>query len=444
MRSVSGYVCRVVLLAAFAAVAAAAWAQAGPVIFSVSTREGVKTASVEPVDRNGVLYVPLGALVSQVGGGYKMTPDRAQIDLAEKSAWLRSNNTQVSASLGIFILGAPVVQAGNDVLIAASDVAVFFEKAFRLAAKQQVSAPSTPPVPTDPAAPAAAPVKPVEPELQPLEPLGAAGQPGEAPVVSLEPLVKPVAVENLPAPANAPASTGSEATAPPEGAAAPADSQPGADLVAKAAATAAPEVPAVSERPVDRPVAVVIIDPGHGGTDAGCQGGSGLTEDAIAFAVAEKLQQAIEQGSSLKAVLTRDRERSVSRTERVFLANARKGDLLISLHAGAALSPGQQGCRVFVCGSGEAFAGGRYAERSREVAGAVAAGIEEATGRRPGGIYQLGCHVVEEAAMPGLMIEVGMLTNPEEESLLGSADYQAKLASGIAAGIKKYTETTQP
>jgi len=400
-------------------VAAGAWAQAGPVGFSVSTREGVKTARVEPVDRNGVVYVPLGALVSQVGGGYKMTPDRAQIDLAGKSAWLRPNTTQVSASLGIFVLGAPVVQAGNDVLIAASDVAVFFEKAFRLAAKQQGAAPS-------------APVQPVEPEPQAIEPLGTE-QPDEAPVESLEPLVKQVAVETLPAP-------GVAAVEPAEGAALPTDGIPGAGPIAKAA-----ERPAVgAERPVDRPIGVVIIDPGHGGNDIGCQGTTGVTEEAVVFAVAEKLQQALEQGSPLKTVLTRDKERSVSRTERVFLAHGRKGDLLISLHAGAALSGAQQGCRVFVCGPGGGFAGGRYAARSREVAGAVAAGVEEATGRRSGGIYQLGCHVVREAAMPGLMIEVGMLTNPEEERLLATEDYQAKLAGGIATGIKKYMEAIQP
>jgi len=436
MRSVSGSVCRVFLLSVFAAVGAGAWGQAGPISFSVSTREGVKTGRVEPVDRNGVLYVPLGALVSQVGGGYKMTPDRAQIDLAEKSAWLRPNTPQVSASLGIFVLGAPAVQSGNDVLIAASDVGVFFEKAFRLAAKQQGPAASS--------APPVTPVQVVEPEPEAIEPLATAELPDEAPVESLEPLVKQVAVETLPAPGDGATAAGTEVTAPPDGtppgAAEPTDSSPGAAPIAKAGAPTG----VVAERPVDRPVAVVIIDPGHGGNDVGCQGGTGVTEEAVVFAVAEKLQQALEQGSPLKTVLTRDKAWSVPRAERVFLAHGRKGDLLISLHAGAALSGAQQGSRVFVCGPGGRFAGARYAERSRDVAGAVATGIEQATGRRSGGIYQLVCHVVEEAAMPGLMVEIGMLTNPEEERLLAAEDYQAKLAGGIAAGIKTYMETIQP
>ncbi|MCX5771500.1 MAG: N-acetylmuramoyl-L-alanine amidase [Candidatus Hydrogenedentes bacterium] len=439
MRSVLGSISRLVLIAAVAAVAGGAWAQPGPLSFSVTTRGGVKTARVQPVDRNGVLYVPLGALVSQVGGGYKMTPDRVQIDLAEKSAWLRSNNTQVSASLGIFVLGAPVVQSGNDVLIAASDVAVFFEKAFRLAANQQA--------PAAPAAhPPAPPVQPLEPEPQALEPLGTE-PPDEAPVKSLEPLVKQVAVETLPAPVEGPTAPAPEVTAPPggapdaaENAPVPAGKVPGEALTARPEAREAPVV----ERPVDRPVAVVIIDPGHGGNDAGCQGPAGVTEAAVVFAVAEKLQQALEQGSPLKTVLTRDKERSVPRTERVFVANGRKGDLLISLHTGAALSAGQQGCRLFVCGPAGSFAGAPFAERSRQIAAVVAAGIAEATGRGSGGIYQLGCHVVQEAAMPGLMIELGMLTNPEEEQLLASEDYQAKLAGGIAAGIKKYMEVIQP
>jgi N-acetylmuramoyl-L-alanine amidase len=383
----------------------------------VSTREGVKTASVELVNRNGVVYVPLGALVSQVGGGYKMSPDRVQIDLAEKSAWVRPNNTQVSASLGIFVLGAPVVQAGNDVLIAAGDVSVFFEKAFRLAAKQQGSA--EPQAPAEPQTPE----PPVEPEPQAIEPLEAR-QPDEAPAESLEPLVKQPAAETLPAKADETA--------------VPADALPSANPTSKPSGG-----PAAAGRAVDRPVAVVIIDPGHGGADAGCPGASGIAESALAYAVAEKLRQAIEQGSSVKTILTRDKDRAASRAERVLMAHARKGDLLICLHAGAALSTAQQGCRLFVCGSGGEGAGAQYADRSRALAAAVAAGIAEATGRGSGGIYQSSCHVVREAAMPGLMIEIGMLTNPEEGRLLASEDYQAKLAGGIAAGIKKYMETNR-
>lgn len=389
---------------------AALAAQADPVGFSVSTRDGVRTASVDAVSRDGVAYVPLGALVRQLGGGCEVTAERAQVDLAEKSAWLRSNNPQVSASLGVFLLGAPAVQTGNDVLIAVSDVAMFFEKAFRLAAKQSDLAGTAPaPVTQLPAQPEPDAIEPLvdEQPLEPLEPLGS------------EP------------PAAEPGTDGAGVSAPgdvPE----PPDLEPLS--VAKAEAPSAP-----AERAVNRKIEVVVIDAGHGGPDAGCAGPSGVAEADITFAVAQKLQQALE-AISVKAVLTRDGERALSRSERVFAANSRNGDLLVSLHAGTAFDSNQRGSRVFVCGEEGDAAGRRYASRSQAIAEAVSGTVAEATGAAAGGVCQLRCQVVQDVGMPGLMIELGMLTNPDEERRLATDEYQSKLAAGIAAGIKKYIE----
>jgi len=411
-------------------------AGADPVRYSIHLGDGARTATVESETRNGVQYVPLSGIVRQVGGGCEVNAERAQLDLAEKSAWLRANNPQVSASLGIFLLGAPVVRSGSDVLIAASDVAMFFDKAFRLAARRLAPAPplQSPPAkePSGPPQPQPRPEPvtrlPREPEPHVLEPLGPAGQlVEELPLDTLEPLEpsapEPAELEPLP-----------DRIAP-----TPYLPEPAALEPLEVAKASGPAVPL--QRPVDRKIEVVVIDPGHGGADAGCQGPSGVTEDSVAVGVAEQLRQALEKVAGVKTVFTRERESSASCNERVFVANSQKGDLLISLHAGTALSPAPRGCRLFVCDEKGDSSGRRYAAHSLEIAREVGAAIEESAGAACGGIYRIDCHVVQDVAMPGLMVEVGMLTNPEEEKLLATGDYQAKIAAGIANGIRKYIES---
>lgn len=402
--------------------------------YSIHMRDGVKIAAVETQTRNGVQYVPVSGIVRQVGGGCQITPERAQLDLTEKSAWLRPNNPQVSASLGIFLLGSPVVQSGNEVLIATGDVAIFFDKAFRLAARRLVSAPpaqapQTTQPPTPPPQPEAPVVKlPDQSELQALEPLETENQlVDEMPLDALEPLQPAV-----PGPAELEPLRAEMAPTPylPEPAALePLD-------VAKAAGPAAPV-----QRPLNRNLEIVVIDPGHGGADPGCQGPSGVTEQAVVVGVAEQLRQALEKVAGVKTVFTRERESSPSRTERVFVANSQQGDLLISLHAGTAFSPDPRGCRLFVCVPDGDSAGHRYAGQSLNIAREVGRTVEESTGVACGGIYQVDCQVVQDVAMPGLMVEVGMLTNPEEEKLLATTDYQSKVAAGIANGVAEYIKS---
>jgi N-acetylmuramoyl-L-alanine amidase len=326
------------------------------VSFSARVQEELRIADTELVERQGVAYVSLSSLVRQIGGGCTVTPDRVQVDLVAKTAWLKPNTAQVTASLGDFTLRHPIVKEGNDVRIALGDVASFFDKAFLLVIRQDA----------EPAVPQ---------------------------------------TDSVPAP----------------GAVSPAAPEP--------------------SRGISRPVEVVIVDPGHGGHDTGCEGPAGLKESALSLALAQKVRHALEQGSPLKALLTRDTDRDATRNERITFANSHKGDLIVSLHAGAGFAQSAAGFESFCANAGNpARIGGEYAEKSLAAADKVAGALAEFTGSANRGVHQAPCAVLSDVAMPGFLIEVGFLTNPAEETLLQTEAFQDKIAQGIAAGIKRYVD----
>jgi N-acetylmuramoyl-L-alanine amidase len=361
-------------------------AHAALVSFSVRIQDDLRVADVELMDKQGAAYVSLPSLISQIGGGWDIAPERVQVDLDAKTAWLKLNTTQVNASLGDFFLNRPVIEQGNDALIALEDVPVLFEKAFRLTIKQDVPVTVPPQPPPQTAAPSTQ---------------GAAVPPStEAPLPATLPEPSP-----------------------------PAASEP--------------------RRPVDRPVDIVIVDPGHGGKDTGCEGPGGLKEGALALAVAQRVCAALEKNSRLKAVLTRDNDRDLTRKERIAFADAQNGDLLISVHAGASFAQGAHGFETFCC-AGESAGGARsgrdsrrgaaYAQRSRGFAEAVAGALQETTGAENRGVHEAPCAILLDVSMSGIVVEMGFLTNPTDEALLQTEAYQEKIAAGIAAGVNKHLE----
>ena len=350
--------------------------------FSVRIQDELRVADVEVVDKQGIPYIPLSALVKQVGGGCTVAPGRVQVDLAAKTAWLRLNSREVSSSLGDFTLNYPILEAADEALIAFSDAVSFFDKAFFL----DIRPDRTPAQPPE--------QKPEEPPTQVVAP--------EAPV----------------------------------------------RLSAPAAPSSGPQ------RPVDRPIQVIILDPGHGGADTGCQGSAGAKESALTLALAQKLLKALQAGGDLTVTMTREKDQALTRHERVTFANAGKGDLIVSLHCGASLSQAANGFEIFCCNaddsrgqessnassSAQTRPGNAYAARSLDVAGAVSEALAEQTRSKNRGVHSMPCAVLSDLPMWGLLIEVGFLTNPAEETLLQTDAYQDKLAQGIAAGIKRYLE----
>jgi len=429
-------------------VAVAAWfsgmgiaGAAEPISFSARVNEELRVADTEVVQHEGKSYVSLNSLVTQLGGGCLVSPERIQVDITAKSAWLRASQTGVNASLGSFSLTSPVVARGSEALISLEDVGPFFEQAFRVGIRQDSAVRPQP----QPAA-----VQEEVPELEPVTPGGQA--PAETPPVAAAPEGTVVAaVEQTPLGAPGQPAAVQPAAAVPNEAAPALESVESPATGAPAMTPAAPEEAAIPTRSIGRAVEVIIIDPGHGGSDPGCESANGLRESAVTLQLAERLRQAIEKGSHLKALVTRDKDRGVSRNERVNFANGNRGDLFVSLHVAASFSPAASGAAVYCCAAPAAeaapaadteagadakarplpAAGYDYAPRSLEAAKVVAAALSAP-------VRALPFQILKDIAMPGVVVEAGYATNVEDEKQLQAEAWQQQTAETLAAAIKQF------
>lgn len=220
---------------------------------------------------------------------------------------------------------------------------------------------------------------------------------------------------------------------------------------------------------------VVIIDPGHGGTQEGASGPHGLIEKSLALNVAKKVKAQLEKDLQAQVTLTRDRDALVHLSERVTLANKKKPDLFISIHANSMPTEKQrrlnQGIETYflsASASGEearktaarenAESGGQpkgpsgdtlsfiladlqrsetHADSSR-LAYAVHEALIGETQAQDRGVQQAPFYVLMGLEAPAVLVEIGFVSHPDEAKLLEAGEYQAKLAKAISAGVKQF------
>jgi N-acetylmuramoyl-L-alanine amidase len=255
------------------------------------------------------------------------------------------------------------------------------------------------------------------------------------------------------------------------------DLLPSATDLAGAAAAAASPTPAPP--PVDlraslppspaTGVRTVVIDPGHGGDELGAQGPRGSLEKEITLAVARRLRTLIESRLGMRVFLTREDDRTVSHDDRSAFANSRQADLFLSIHANAAVRSNIKGAEVYYLSVDRADAearrraedaavtlpalgGGTRAidlilwetaqARHLEQSAALAVAIEESLRSRvemsPRAVQQAPFRVLVGANMPAALVEIGYVSNPDQEQQLGSADYQTAVAEALLEAIVKF------
>lgn len=195
---------------------------------------------------------------------------------------------------------------------------------------------------------------------------------------------------------------------------------------------------------------LVVIDPGHGGKDRGVIGPGGLAESRLTLALARRLKVALEIDLGAKVFLTRAEDQNPGLAERTALANRLKADLFLSLHAGGAASGTQSGFDVlfqdYSLQAGPetdtpplwSLAQAPYAEPSQRLARELTQALSEVLrvkSRGPGGMPLA---VLAGAARPAVLIELGCLTNPEEERRLKSQAYRDALTRAIVRGVKSW------
>jgi N-acetylmuramoyl-L-alanine amidase len=216
----------------------------------------------------------------------------------------------------------------------------------------------------------------------------------------------------------------------------------------------------------------VVLDPGHGGHDAGTHGPSGLTEKELVLDVSQRLAMLLEDRLGSEVVLTRTDDTYVPLEGRTRIANEHKADLFLSIHANSSPVKSVTGVETYYLN----FTTSRSAldlaarenapaessifdlkdvlekialkdkiDESREFASRLQTSLytltKTSTPAKNRGIKKAPFVVLIGAQMPSVLAEIGFLTNANDEALMRRTDHRQKIAEALYKGIAAYAES---
>jgi len=227
-----------------------------------------------------------------------------------------------------------------------------------------------------------------------------------------------------------------------------------------------------AEPPIDNSIRKIVIDPGHGGKDPGAVGYSKKNfEKDVVLSVARKLKRILLEQMSVEVYLTRENDDFVSLQKRTRFANDKKADLFISIHCNAARKKSANGIEVFFLSTAKTdearavealendvvfkYEGGEEAVRQYDDLAFILADMAQSEHLEESydlsvqlqnnlvknakshdrGVKQANFYVLRGAFMPGVLVELGFLSNKNEEKKLIKSSYQNKLAQAIYQSI---------
>jgi N-acetylmuramoyl-L-alanine amidase len=217
----------------------------------------------------------------------------------------------------------------------------------------------------------------------------------------------------------------------------------------------------------------VVLDPGHGGHDQGTVGPSGLMEKDLVLDVALRLGKLIEQRMGSEVIFTRSDDTFIPLDGRTALANDKKADLFLSIHANSSAYPRIGGVESYYLNftnskdslevaSRENASSDKSvfelrdliqritlqdkAEESKEFASDVETALFTFSARYNPGIKNRGVKrapfvVLIGASMPSVLAEIGFLSNPKEEALLKRPEHRQRLAEALYRGVSRYAQS---
>lgn len=219
----------------------------------------------------------------------------------------------------------------------------------------------------------------------------------------------------------------------------------------------------------------VVIDPGHGGEELGTQGARGTLEKEVTLAVARRLRTLIESRLGLKVFLTREDDRTMTLDDRSAFANNHHADVFLSIHANSAVRPALKGAEVYYltveradaearkradenAATLPALGGGsreidlilwetaqaRYLEQSAALAGFIEQSLATRIEMSPRAVQQAPFRVLVGANMPAALVEIGYLSNGDQETQLGSAAHQDQVAQALLDALVRFRQLLEP
>jgi N-acetylmuramoyl-L-alanine amidase len=184
---------------------------------------------------------------------------------------------------------------------------------------------------------------------------------------------------------------------------------------------------------------LIVIDPGHGGSDVGTQSVSEprYQEKSLNLVTAQFLRNYLQE-LGYDVFMTRQSDVFISLEKRAEMANEKKPALFVSVHYNSAPSAEAQGVEVFFYNS---VSNKQRMHKSKRLAQVVLKHILAETNAKSRGVKQANYAVIRETKMPAILVEGGFVTNDAELQKIKNPAYLKKIAWGIAQGVNEYLNT---
>ncbi len=217
----------------------------------------------------------------------------------------------------------------------------------------------------------------------------------------------------------------------------------------------------------------IVIDAGHGGHDYGTIGPNGVLEKEVVLDVALRLAKLVQTRMGAEVVLTRSDDTFIPLQERTVIANDRKADLFLSIHANSSPAPSVAGTETFLLNfttsPGALDVAARENAGSEKSVGELKDLIQSITmndkiaesetfaqsiqnsiyaqaaksnlAARNRGVKRAPFVVLIGAGMPSVLAEIGFLSNAHDEANLGKPEYREKIAEALYKGLAQYAQS---
>ncbi len=217
----------------------------------------------------------------------------------------------------------------------------------------------------------------------------------------------------------------------------------------------------------------IVIDAGHGGHDDGTIGPNGVLEKDVVLDVALRLSKLVQTRMNAEVVLTRSDDTFIPLHERTVIANDRKADLFLSIHANSSPSPAVSGTETFYLNFTNSASAMDVA--ARENAGAdksvgelkdliqsitlndkiaesetfaqnvqsaiYSQAVKSNAAAKNRGVKRAPFVVLIGASMPSILAEIGFVSNPRDEANLNKPEYRQRIAEALFKGLSQYSQS---
>ena len=232
--------------------------------------------------------------------------------------------------------------------------------------------------------------------------------------------------------------------------------------------------PKAETTPTKKPL--IVLDPGHGGKDPGAISISGRYEKVITLKMAQEVKRALEKTGKYRVLLTRNTDKALALRERVRFAHNNRADLFLSIHADSARNKSARGLSVYTISEkasdkeaamlaerenkADIILGTDLSNEPPEVSSILidlakrdtmskSAHFASALVKEMQSQITLvkqthkfaGFVVLKSTNVPSALLELGYLSNREEDKLLATESYRAKIANAIVRAVDQYFNT---